>query len=142
MKIKVRTIFKNLAILLLLILPCLFSIIIPLIFLRLPWEAWIWGAYNEKGEREFILWRETILYEIFNATLPIIAISLLFISFKVKKTTMRNISLLILTITNIYYLCSSYWLPFGIPLGELSYVPLFAFLLLTISSLLYLTERL
>jgi hypothetical protein len=142
MKIKVRTIIKNLATLLLLPLTSVFIIVMPLLYRCLPFQYWIWGYGNEQ---EFhILLYETILYETFNAILPLISLCLLVISILIKNKTnknkCRNISIVLLTITNIFWLYS-----FGSTFGSLFWLPLcsiFALLLLAIYSLLWLSEQL
>ena len=165
MKIKVRTIIKNLATILLLPIT-LFFIILPLIYLRLPFECWIQrisgtmlvdGKYIEV--KDFILWRETIEYEIFYSFLPLIGLCLLIVSIliknKTKKNKIRNISILSMAITNAYvsyrygfellqmyfkYGNNYYYPSLENMLLEI-WIPLFALILLAIYCLMWLAEQ-
>jgi hypothetical protein len=149
MKIKVRTIIKNLATLLLLPLTC-FLIILPLLYGYLPFQFWIWG-YGD--ETEFHINRiETLKLQLINLWIPLISIITLALSIILKKENIKNASIISLTIPNAYWLYTFgievlqhpwYWYSYSlIDLLLMIYIPLCALTLLGIYCLLWLTQQL
>ncbi|MGB9926431.1 MAG: hypothetical protein ACPLIG_07220 [Candidatus Bathyarchaeales archaeon] len=156
MKIKVRTIIKNLATILLLPINLFLAIVIPLTYRVFPWQYWIWGYGDESSFT--IIWTETIKYQLLYCWAPLIGICTLIVSIPIGdqkvKNIIRNVSIILLAMPNAFMLYTfgfemlQFYLKYGYVYHSLEnmllgiWIPLFAFILLAIYSLMWLVERL